>query len=128
MLLLLISCIVPILEALDQMKIRLFCDGVPVASAISLTDELFKAANLLMACSIVQGGPAPNFMSQWVYDYLAFGLHNVPLNPDDIEDVSVRNVVDKVSVKIACSVNYLWCQVYISGNPILKMLLSIITL
>jgi hypothetical protein len=85
-----------ILETLDQMKIRLFCNGVPVASTISLTEGLFKAAGLLMACSIVQGGPAPNFMSPWVYDYLAFGLHHVPLNPDDIEDISVKNVADQV--------------------------------
>lgn len=86
-----------ILEALNQMKIRLFCVGVPVASTISLTEGLFKAAGLLMACSIVQGGPAPNFMASWVYDYLAFGLHHVPLKVEDVEDTSVREVAEKVS-------------------------------
>ena len=79
------------------MKIRLFCDGVPVASTMSLTEGLFKAAGLLMASSIVQGGPAPNFMTPWVYDYLAYGLHRVPLNVEDVEDIFVRNVAEKVS-------------------------------
>jgi hypothetical protein len=88
-----------VLEALDQMKIRLFSNGVPVASTVALTEGLFKAAGLLMACSIVQGGPAPNFLSIWVYDYLALGLHHVPLNLDNIEDASVKCVAANVSVE-----------------------------
>ena len=79
------------------MKIRLFCNGAPVASTISFTEGLFKAAGLLMAYSIVQGGPAPNFISPWVYDYLAYGLHHVPLSHEDIEDESVRSIAVKVS-------------------------------
>ena len=79
------------------MKIRLFSNGVPVASTVALTEGLFKAAGLLMACSIVQGGPAPNFLNPWVYDYLALGLHHVPLNLNDIEDEAVKCVADNIS-------------------------------
>ena len=87
---------VPLIETLDQMKIRLFEDGVPVASTISLSEGYYKAAGLLMACSIVHGGPAPNFMAQWVFDYIAHGLHQVPLGIDDIQNKLPKKVAEKV--------------------------------
>ena len=45
------------------MSIRLFSDGMPVQSTMLLTDGQFKIAGQLMAMSIVQGGPAPNFLT-----------------------------------------------------------------
>lgn len=78
------------------MKIRLFEDGVPVASTISLSEGHFQAAGMLMACSIVQGGPAPNFMAPWVFDYIAYGLHQVPVCIDDIQNELPKKVAKKV--------------------------------
>ena len=85
-----------IIETLDQMKFCLFEDGVPVASTISLSKGHFQAAGMLMACSIVQGGPVPNFMAPWVFDYIAYGLHQVPMCTDDIQNELPKKVAKKV--------------------------------
>ena len=52
--------------------------GIPVHSTVLLTDAQFKIAGQLMATSIVQGGPAPNFLA-WVYTYISHGLDDVVL-------------------------------------------------
>ena len=36
----------------------------------ALANDEFKAVGELMACSLIQGGPAPCFLSVNVYDYL----------------------------------------------------------
>ena len=56
------------------MEIHLFSDGAPVQSTVSLTEGHFGIAGQLMASSIWQGGPAPNFLAGWVYQYISGGL------------------------------------------------------
>lgn len=56
---------------LQYIENRLFHDGVPVDSTISLSKGEFKMAGEVMAMSILQGGQAPNFMSHIVYNYLS---------------------------------------------------------
>ena len=53
------------------MSIRLFSDGMPVQSTMLLTDGQFKIAGQLMAMSIVQGGPAPNFLTSCARELLS---------------------------------------------------------
>ena len=71
-----------------------FEDGVPVASTMFLADGYYTAAELFIACSIVQG-PAPNFMAQWVFDYITHGLHQ-SLGIDDIKYELPKRVAEKV--------------------------------
>ena len=59
------------------MKIRLFSDGAPVQSTISLTEGHFKVAGQLMASSVLQAGPGPNFLAGCVYQYISGG-HSSP--------------------------------------------------
>ena len=49
-----------------------------------------------MACSLVQGGPAPNFLAHWVYTYLTKGLESVSINPEDIKDEKFKDIALKV--------------------------------
>ena len=52
---------------MKQMEIRFFSDGIPVQITMALTEGQFKVAGLLKALSVLQGGPAPNFLASWVY-------------------------------------------------------------
>ena len=54
-------------EMLEFCKKRLFQNGCPTTSVMSLAKEELKVAGEVMAMSIIQGGPAPNFLDPEVY-------------------------------------------------------------
>ncbi|XP_056329648.1 uncharacterized protein LOC130241741 isoform X1 [Danio aesculapii] len=69
---------------------------MPKYSLNDLDNELFKVAGEIFAVSIAQGGPAPRFMQEWCYEYLATGnirrdgVHDTEISPliKMIEDAS----------------------------------------
>ena len=82
---------------LGQVQDRLFDrNGMPVASTLALTQELFKYAGELMAISIVQGGPAPNFLSPVIYDAIAKGLSKAVYSLDMIEESNLKEIATQV--------------------------------
>ena len=82
---------------LGQVQDRLFDrNGMPVASTLALTQELFKYAGELMAISIVQGGPAPNFLSPVIYDVIAKGLSKAVYSLDMIEESNLKEIATQV--------------------------------
>ena len=89
-----ISCC--FIESLKQMEIHLFSDGAPVQSTISLTEGHFKVAGQLTASSVLQGGPAPNFLAGWVYQYISGGLSTVSIRIEDIKNNAIKAAVEKV--------------------------------
>lgn len=78
------------------MEIRLFNSGIPVPSTMSLTEGHFKLAGYLMASSILQGGPAPNFLAKWVYQYISGSLDAVNIQIEDVITCSVKDIVARV--------------------------------
>ena len=44
--------------------------GIPIPNLMAVTAREFVAVGEVMAMSIAHGGPAPNIMTKWVYDYL----------------------------------------------------------
>ena len=56
-------------EMLEYVKTRLFENGLPSTSTMSLIKEDFKLAGEIMAMSILQDGQAPNFLSPTTYKY-----------------------------------------------------------
>jgi hypothetical protein len=50
-----------------------------------------------MATSLVQGGPAPKFLSRSVVEYLALGLEAVTASVDEIPNSSIRDTWQKVT-------------------------------
>jgi hypothetical protein len=57
--------VVYFLYCLDMLEIaerKLFMNGWPVKSVIALSSQQFKIVGELMVMSILQGGPAPNFL------------------------------------------------------------------
>lgn len=83
------------------MEIHLFSDGVPVQSTIALTEGHFKVAGELMASSVLQGGPAPNFLAGWVYQFISGGLNTVSIQIEDIKKESIKAVGEKVKNNIS---------------------------
>ena len=73
-------------------------DGMTVQSTAALSFDNFKYAGELMAMSIVQGGPAPNFLSPCLYDVVSKGLWSVKLDADMIEELEMKEVACEVRV------------------------------
>ncbi len=88
--------------ALNQAQSELFTTGcggkVPVNSAMALTSSKFLHLGELMAKSLVQGGPAPNFMATWVYDAIVnpASIHSIPVDVSLIRNQSHKNTITKV--------------------------------
>ena len=70
---------------------------IPTESAIAIANEEFLLAGELCASTICQGGPAPNFLSDWVYDFLVGGLQNIKFpSSTDLLDAKLNDFVSKV--------------------------------
>ena len=67
-----------------------------VPSTVALTSGHFKYAGELMALSVVQGGPCPNFFSQQLYNLLTTGINAIQFETDMIKDVQMKSVAEKV--------------------------------
>ena len=81
------------IEMLEYAKTRLFEEGLPLTSTMSLIKEDFKLAGEIMAMSILQDGQAPNFLSPTVYQYLTGDL-----NISDIKSSKHRKLCENVSL------------------------------
>lgn len=86
-------------EIFQQIIRRLFVtEGdagyVPSESTVALTEGSFHRAGELMAMSLAQGGPPPNFLSRWVYDYLSSENREVEV---DFGESSFGDVAEKVT-------------------------------
>ena len=69
------------LEMLEHIERKLFLNGKPIDSTVSLSNEDFSFAGEGIAMSILQGGPAPSFFDPNVFDYIS----NQPLSPESIK-------------------------------------------
>ena len=78
---------------LDYVQRRLFPDGKPIQSTMSLTRKDFKLAGEIMAMSIMQGGQAPNLLSSQIFKYLYGNLSVCEMN-----SIPHRELCEKVSV------------------------------
>lgn len=85
-------CLLFFLEMLDYVERRLFPDGKPVESTMSLTRKDFKLAGEIMAMSIMQGGQAPNLLASQTFNYLCGNLSVCQIN-----SIPHRELCEKVS-------------------------------
>ena len=74
---------------------------------MALMSSEMEYAGELMASSIVHGGPAPNFLAKWVYEYFIGGLPAVAdqLNIDQISDQNAKAVASVVRNTFAALTN-----------------------
>ena len=70
---------------------------IPDDSTLAMKSGHFQAAGEVMPASIVQGGLAPDFLTDWVYKYLSSGMNGITFDETKIKNQSVRQLSDKVS-------------------------------
>ena len=73
--------------------------GVPCDSTLAMTDGQFRIAGEMMATSIVQEGPAPDFLSDWVYNYFSSGIEGVIVDETKIGNQRIRNLIERGSLE-----------------------------
>ncbi len=73
-----------IAELLEIINRKFFRDGKPVESTIAITNGDFTLCAEIMVMAILQGGPAPNFLSASVASYLV-GAALLPNNNKNAE-------------------------------------------
>ena len=78
----------------------LFCglDGnrTPNHNVIELEKKTFYDVGVLIALSLVHGGPAPHFFSPAVADYIIHGVQNVRPTIEDVPQPGIRQCLQKV--------------------------------
>ncbi len=82
---------------LQLLRLRLFDgNGMPVDSTVALTNDMFKHAGELMAMSILQGGPAPNYLAPAIFDVISKGLCKATLSIGMIEETNLSEIATQV--------------------------------
>ena len=72
---------------------KFFKNGKPVNSMVALNAGNFKTCGKVMRMSILQGGPAPNFLASEIASYLV----GEPLSPLLNQDPLLRTAAERVS-------------------------------
>ncbi|XP_024113643.1 G2/M phase-specific E3 ubiquitin-protein ligase [Oryzias melastigma] len=67
----------------------------PKYSISNLQENIFKICGEIIATSLAQGGPAPNFFSTWSYHFLCHGKMLVTDVPE-VTDVEIQNLIEQV--------------------------------
>ena len=81
------------LELLSIVERRYFHEGSPIKSTIAIRNGDFKLCGIIMGMSIMQGGPAPTFMTHAVSSFFT----GCEMLTSDIRNSAYRDVVTCVS-------------------------------
>jgi hypothetical protein len=83
---------------LESIERELFENGMPSPDMAALGCDKFKTAGELMAGSIVQGGPAPCFMSNEAYAYMVEGVSSITTEEwvPQIKDKKLMDAIEQV--------------------------------
>uniref|UniRef100_A0A667ZG40 HECT domain-containing protein n=1 Tax=Myripristis murdjan TaxID=586833 RepID=A0A667ZG40_9TELE len=69
----------------------------PLYCLSSLDNNYFRTAGEIMAASMAQGGPLPNFMREWCYRYLCSGdSDSVQVSTSDVTDLELSQLIMEV--------------------------------
>lgn len=68
----------------------------PAHSVVEVDRKTFYYVGVVLAASIVHGGPAPAFFTEAVADFLLFGLGKVRVTVEDVPDAAMRVKLEKV--------------------------------
>lgn len=88
-------------ELLNIIQLKLFADGYPVLSTISITSEDFKLCGQIMGMSVIQGGPAPCFLAPEIASYIL----GKPLLVEKNKTPQLKQAAQSVSTP--CTIGYL---------------------
>ena len=87
------------LEMFEQIRRRFFVeDGAgysPCDSTLALSEGSYAVVGQLMSSSIAQGGPPPNFLAGWVFEYINKGIEGLTVDISKL-DGNLKSVAEKV--------------------------------
>ena len=86
------------LELLSVVEKRYFCKGSPIKSTIAISNGDFRLCGIVMGMSILQGGPAPNFMTHAVSCFFT----GCELLTSDVKNLAYQDIVTCVSFIVIC--------------------------
>ena len=69
---------------------------IPTRNASAVLVKAFIHVGWLMALSIVQGGPGPKCLAEWVYNYIENGLYDAVVRITDIPTLDVQDLLTQV--------------------------------
>ena len=72
---------------------RYFCEGSPIKSTIAIGNGDFRLCGIIMGMSILQGGPAPNFMTHAVSCFFT----GCEMLTSDVKNIAYQDIVTRVS-------------------------------
>lgn len=75
--------------------------STPKYTLCDLDKGYFRTIGEIMAVSLAQGGPAPNFIMPWCYKFLCTGSSDLELDTTDVGDDQYISLLSKVEA--ACS-------------------------
>ncbi|XP_052461743.1 G2/M phase-specific E3 ubiquitin-protein ligase-like [Carassius gibelio] len=91
-------------EMLVEIEKRLFVEGPdkkgknPVYCLNSLDCNYFRTAGEVMAASLAQGGPCPNFLREWCFSYLCSGdSDSIQVSASDVTDLELSQLIVKIN-------------------------------
>ncbi|XP_026095494.1 uncharacterized protein LOC113067310 isoform X4 [Carassius auratus] len=92
-------------EMLVEIEKRLFVEGPdkkgknPVYCLNSLDCNYFRTAGEVMAASLAQGGPCPNFLREWCFSYLFSGdSDSIQVSASDVTDLELLQLIVKSTI------------------------------
>uniref|UniRef100_A0A8C7YSL8 HECT domain-containing protein n=1 Tax=Oryzias sinensis TaxID=183150 RepID=A0A8C7YSL8_9TELE len=65
---------------------------IPKYSILDYQDQNFKTCGEILATSLAQGGPAPNFLKTWCYNFLCHGEMEIDGPPDEVTSQDLINL------------------------------------
>ncbi|XP_075888901.1 uncharacterized protein LOC142892574 [Nelusetta ayraudi] len=91
-------------EMLAEIENRPFVGGPdkkgknPLYCLNSLDSRFFRSAGEVMAASLAQGGPCPNFMREWCFRYLCSGdADSILVSASDVTDLELSLLVERIN-------------------------------
>lgn len=78
------------IEMIEYCRNRLFPDGFPTKSMLAVTRDDFVTAGEMMAMSVVQGGPSPNFLAREIYNVVGRSFAIEELKDESLKETCVK--------------------------------------
>lgn len=75
---------------IEYCRNRLFPDGFPTKSMLAVTRDDFVTAGEVMAMSVVQGGPSPNFLAREIYNVVSRSFAIEELKDESLKETCVK--------------------------------------
>ena len=101
---------------------HLFCGDetsrVPMHNMMELGKRTYYYVGMMLALSLVHGGPSPKFFSAAMADYIVYGMGKVKATPGDVPDHAMR----KKLIKVCCHIHRYACEMVTESHYLASLI------